>query len=184
MSPTAPRAALHHHLSWKGSLMTSTTSSQTPIQTQRRVRSWPTSPALALLVLRIALGAVFIAHGAQKLFVYGFAGTSGSFADMGVPLAPITGPLVGLVEFIGGMLLVLGLGTRFVAAALALDMIVAVCLVHLPFGIFSADGGYELPLALAAGATALILAGPGRISVDAALTAHSRLTRTDDVLQA
>ena len=160
--------------------MTTTTSPQAP--TRRGARSWPTSPSLALLVLRIALGAVFIAHGAQKLFVYGFAGTSGSFADMGVPLASIAGPLVGLVEFIGGMLLVVGLGTRLVAAALAVDMVVAAFLVHLPFGIFSADGGYELPLALAAGALALILAGPGRISVDAALAAHSRLKGTEDVL--
>lgn len=159
--------------------MTTTTSLQT--RTRIGARSWPASPSLALLVLRIALGAVFIAHGAQKLFVYGFAGTSGSFADMGVPMASITGPLVGLVEFIGGMLLVVGLGTRFVAAALAVDMAVAAFLVHLPFGIFSADGGYELPLILAAGALAAILAGPGRISVDAVLATRSRLSRTEDV---
>ena len=163
--------------------MTTTTSPQAQIR-RGAARSWPVSPSLALLVLRIALGAVFIAHGAQKLFVYGFAGTSGSFADMGVPMASIAGPLVGLVEFIGGMLLVVGLGTRLVAAALAVDMVVAAFLVHLPFGIFSADGGYELPLTLAAGALAVILAGPGRISVDATLAGRSRPSRTEDVSEA
>lgn len=138
--------------------------------TRSLVRAWPASTSLALLVLRVAVGAVFIAHGAQKVFVYGFAGTSGSFAEMGVPLAVIAGPLVGLVELIGGALLVLGLATRIVAGALAADMLVAAVLVHLPFGLFAAEGGYELPLALGASAVALILAGAGRVSLDALLT--------------
>jgi putative oxidoreductase len=115
---------------------------------------------------------VFIAHGAQKLFVYGFAGTSGSFADMGVPLATVAGPFVGFVEFIGGMLLVVGLLTRIVAALLAIDMLVAGFLVHLPNGIFSTDNGFELPLALVAVAVAIIIAGAGQISVDARVTAR------------
>ena len=128
------------------------------------------SPTTALLVLRVAVGAVFIAHGAQKVFVYSFAGTSGSFAEMGVPLASIAGPLVGLLELIGGALLVLGLATRVVAVALAAEMAVASILVHLPFGIFATEGGYELPLALAASAIALVFAGAGRFSFDAVLT--------------
>ncbi|MCJ1675488.1 DoxX family protein [Rathayibacter sp. VKM Ac-2929] len=130
----------------------------------------PSSPSVALLVLRLAVGAVFLAHGAQKVFVYGFAGTSGSFAQMGVPLADIAGPLVGLLELLGGLALLVGVATRFAALALAFDMLVATFLVHLPFGIFAADGGYELPLALIGGALALTIAGAGRISVDAALT--------------
>jgi len=137
--------------------------------TRATFTTWPASPALALLVLRIATGAVFIAHGAQKVFVYGFAGTSASFSDMGVPVAEIAGPLVGLIELIGGILLVLGLGTRVVAVALLVDMLVASILVHLPFGIFAAEGGYELTLVLAASAAAFVIAGAGRLSVDAAL---------------
>jgi putative oxidoreductase len=151
--------------------MTTTDTAQ-PISTAERstgsrTRALPSSPALAMLVLRLAIGAIFVAHGAQKLFFYGFAGTSGSFAQMGVPLAEIAGPLIGLIEFVGGIALVLGIATRIAAAALALDMIVAVFLVHLPFGIFAADGGYELPLALIGGAVALVLAGAGRNSLDA-----------------
>lgn len=138
--------------------------------TRSKLRAWPASSSLALLVLRVAIGAVFIAHGAQKVFVYGFTGTSGSFADMGVPLAAVAGPLVGLLELIGGVLIVLGLATRVVAAALAVDMLVAMVLVHLSFGIFAAEGGYELTLVLAASAVTLVLAGAGRLSADAVLT--------------
>ncbi|MBX0301118.1 DoxX family protein [Cryobacterium sp. 1639] len=148
-------------------MSTSTTSPQTT--SRSGLRAWPASPSLALLVLRLAVGAVFIAHGAQKVFVYGFAGTSGSFADMGVPLAEVAGPVVALLELIGGVLLVLGLGTRIAAAALAVDMLVATLLVHLTAGIFVAEGGYELTLVLGATAVALVLAGAGRYSVDAAL---------------
>jgi len=134
------------------------------------LRPRPASPMIALLILRVAVGTVFFAHGAQKVFVYGFAGTSGSFAEMGVPLASIAGPLVGLLELVGGALLVLGLATRVVAVALAADMAVASILVHLPFGIFAIEGGYELPLVLAASAIALVFAGAGRFSFDAFLT--------------
>lgn len=132
--------------------------------------TWPSSSALALVVIRVAIGAVFIAHGAQKLFVFGFDGTSGSFAQMGVPLAAFAGPLVGIVEFVGGMLIVLGLLTRAAAIALAVDMLVATFLVHLPNGIFAADNGFELPLALIAVALALVIAGAGRFSLDAVIT--------------
>jgi putative oxidoreductase len=146
----------------------STTTSQPPSRSTLRV--WPAFPALALLVLRLALGAIFIAHGAQKVFVYGFAGTSASFGDMGVPLEGVMGPLVALLELVGGILLVLGLATRVVAAALTVNMIVATLLVHLAAGIFVTEGGYELTLMLGAASLALVLAGPGRLSLDTVLT--------------
>ena len=145
------------------------TSTATPAS-RSGLRAWPASTSLALLVLRLAVGAVFIAHGAQKVFVYGLAGTGGSFADMGVPLAEIAGPVVGLVELIGGVFLVIGLATRLVGAALAVNMLVATLLVHLSAGIFAAEGGYELTLVLGASALALVLSGAGRLSVDAVLT--------------
>jgi putative oxidoreductase len=146
----------------------STTTSQPASRSTLRV--WPASPALALLVLRLALGAIFIAHGAQKVFVYGFAGTSASFGDMGVPLEGVMGPLVALLELVGGILLVLGVATRVVAAALTVNMIVATLLVHLAAGIFVTEGGYELTLMLGAASLALVLAGPGRLSLDTVLT--------------
>jgi putative oxidoreductase len=121
-------------------------STTTSSATRSPLRAWPASPALALLVLRVAVGAVFIAHGAQKVFVYGFAGTSASFADMGVPLEAVMGPLVALVELVGGVLLVLGLATRVAAVALAVDMLVATLLVHLTAGIFVPAGTHSTRL--------------------------------------
>jgi putative oxidoreductase len=153
--------------------MTTTTSTETA--PYRRKRSLPAAPSLGLLVLRLVFGAIFIAHGAQKVFVFGFAGVGGSFAEMGVPMAEIVGPIVGLLELVGGILLVIGLGTRIVGILLAINMIVATILVHLPSGIFASEGGYELTLALAAAALALALTGAGKFSVDA-LIKHRRVT--------
>jgi putative oxidoreductase len=135
-------------------------------------RTLPTYPSVALLVLRVALGAIITAHGAQKLFFYGMAGTGGSFVEMGVPLGEIAGPIVGLIEFVGGIALVLGVATRIVALLVAVDMIVATLLVHLLNGIFVADNGFELTLALGAGMVALILAGAGRFSIDGLIAAR------------
>jgi putative oxidoreductase len=151
--------------------MTTTTSTET---TTPRKRSLPAAPSLGLLVLRLAFGAIFIAHGAQKVFVFGFVGVGGSFAEMGVPMAEIVGPIVGLLELVGGILLVLGLGTRIVGLLLAINMIVATILVHLPAGIFASEGGYELTLALAAAALALALTGAGKFSIDAIISHRRR----------
>jgi putative oxidoreductase len=125
-------------------------------------------PSLGLLVLRIVVGAVFAAHGAQKIFEYTIAGTVGSFSGMGIPLPEIAAPVVAFVELIGGILLVLGLFTRPVGILLAIDMIVALVAVHLPAGLWVGEGGYEFVAVLGAGALALALTGAGRFSLDGA----------------
>ncbi|MDQ3398225.1 MAG: DoxX family protein, partial [Deinococcota bacterium] len=77
----------------------------------------PSSPlqrlGVGLAILRLALGTVFVAHGAQKFFEFGLAGTIGAFSQMGIPLAGIAAPLVMALELVGALLL-MGLLTRFV----------------------------------------------------------------------
>lgn len=119
-----------------------------------------------LLILRLVVGIIFIAHGGQKLFVYGFDGVAGGFAQMGVPMAQVMGPFVGLLEFFGGLALIAGVLTRLVAFGLAGTMVVAMLLVHLKAGFF-APNGIEFPLSLFGSTVLLAIAGAGAYSLDA-----------------
>jgi putative oxidoreductase len=127
--------------------------------------------SVALLVLRLATGVVFIAHGYQKLFQRGIAGVTQSFGGMGVPLPELVAPLVSVLEFAGGIALILGILTRIVAAALAVDMLGAMLIAHLPYGFFL-PRGIEFTMMLFAASAALALAGAGAYSADAPLAAR------------
>jgi putative oxidoreductase len=127
--------------------------------------SSPRQQSLGLAALRLAVATIFIKHGAQKLFVFGFAGVTGAFTQMGVPFPGVTGPFIALLEFFGGIALVIGLLTRLIALGFVCDMLGAILLVQLKNG-FSR---YELEFLLLASSLALFLMGAGGFSVDALL---------------
>jgi putative oxidoreductase len=121
--------------------------------------------SLGLVLLRIAVGTIFMLHGKQKLFGMGFGGVSGMFSHMGVPLSGVMGPFVALLEFFGGIALIFGLLTRVFALGFAIDMLVAILLVQLKNG-FS---HYELEFLLCVSSVALLFMGGGEFAIDALL---------------
>lgn len=137
-----------------------------------------TDNSLTTLLLRVALGAVFFPHGAQKVLGwfggYGFTGTMGFFTGMLHIPAPV-GFLAIAAEFAGAIGLILGLGTRLAALGIAANMAVAVVMVHAQFGFFmnwagnQKGEGFEYHLLAIAIALALVIRGGGQWSVDAAL---------------
>jgi putative oxidoreductase len=128
---------------------------------------------IALLILRLVLGGVFVAHGAQKLFGsvggHGLKGTAGFFEQIGLKPGHTMALLAGLAEFGGGLLVLLGLLTPLGAFAIIAVMAMAIVKVHVPNGFFNESGGYEFNLVLIAVAVALVLAGSGAYGLDAAL---------------
>jgi putative oxidoreductase len=132
----------------------------------------------AALALRIPVGIIFAAHGAQKLFGwfggYGLEGTGQFFGSIGLNPGFLMALLAGLAEFLGGLALVFGLAVRPAAAALAFAMLVAIFAVHFSKGFFMSSGGYEYALALFAASVALLFSGAGRFSLDRALTSGAR----------
>lgn len=124
----------------------------------------------ALFPLRLALGVIFFAHGAQKIFgVWGGKGlTAWTAAAAPYNLQPAWAWLsaAAFAEFIGGMMVMLGFLTRIGAFMIACVMCVALAAVHWKNGFFLTQGGFEYTLALLAMALTLIIAGGGNGSVD------------------
>jgi len=123
-----------------------------------------------LSVIRIIVGIIFMAHGAQKLFGLfgggGLAGTAQFMESLGLAPGLLMALLSGGAEFFGGLALVVGLLVRPAALALTVTLIVAIFSAHIGNGLFMANNGYEFALALLAGTVALMIEGAGRLSLD------------------
>ena len=131
-----------------------------------------TLPSAGLLVLRVVVGVTFLLHGLDKLG--DLAGAEQLFASLGIPAPGLTAPFVAVTEVAGGLLLIAGLATPLVGAALAIDMLVALLTAHLGQGFFVRDGGIELTLLLGSASLGIGLAGAGRFSLDASLDLPQR----------
>ena len=129
------------------------------------------------LALRIPIGIIFVAHGAQKLFGsfggYGLEGTGQWMDSIGLAPGALMALLAGGAEYFGGLALLFGLLVRPAAAALAFAMVVAILAVHIDKGLFMSNNGYEFGLALLAASVALLISGAGRLSVDASVAARA-----------
>lgn len=130
------------------------------MRTELDVREW------GMAILRVVIGIAFVMHRRQKLFVLGFSGSAGVMVRAGIPLPWLAGPFVALVEFFGGVALVLGLLTRWAALLLVCDMTVAILTVNIHRG-FIGPGGVELPLIFLAANLALAAFGSGALSLAA-----------------
>lgn len=124
----------------------------------------------APLMLRIPVGIIFVAHGAQKLFGwfggYGLSGTAGWMDSIGLSPGLLLALLAGSAEFFGGLAIIAGLLTRPAAAALSITMLVAIFSVHIEHGLFMSANGYEFALALLAASVSLLCSGGGQWSAD------------------
>lgn len=141
-----------------------------------------------LLILRLVLGLIFMAHGSQKLFGWlggkGLAGQSALLEKLGVRPAGFLALVSSLGEFFGGLGVAFGLLTPFAAAGILGSMLVAMVKVQAPRGFWNSQGGIEWPLALAAMSLALGLMGPGAYSLDFAFRLRLPQPLTDLVILA
>lgn len=133
---------------------------------------------LAVLILRLFLGIVFVMHGSQKLLGAfggsGITGFAGLLARTGIePHVPLAW-VVAITEFVGGICIFFGLLTRFWAAGLVIDMAVAILKVHLVNGFFISKNGFEFALTLGVMALVVVMTGPGALSVDRATGLEKR----------
>jgi putative oxidoreductase len=136
-------------------------------------------------LLRVVLGVIFFAHGAQQVLGwfggYGFTGTMGAFEQMGIPAAFAFLSIA--AAFLGGIGLLLGFLARIAAFGVMVNMVVAILMVHWRFGLFmnwagnQKGEGFEFHLLAIAMALAVIVRGSGAFSVDRLLTTHSDSSR-------
>ncbi len=139
-----------------------------------------TSHNLSLLVLRVIIGTVFIAHGGQKVFGWwqgpGLAGFVDHLHQTGIPV--FLAYLAAFTEFFGGIAVLIGLLTRLSSLGLLIVMAVAVFKVHFSNGFFSQNRGFEYPLTLLGIALSLLISGAGNFSIDALFYRKKSISET------
>lgn len=132
------------------------------LKVERTMMNW------GLLLIRLALAAVFIFHGGQKLFGlfegHGLKDTTKFMENLSIPIPAVSALVVGIVEFFGGIALGVGVLTRLFAFMLAVDMTVAILKVH--YVAFGLPSGMEFVLMLGTASLGIALIGPGRLAVD------------------
>jgi len=136
------------------------------LKTTLRMHNSSAIQDVALLVVRLGLGGVLIAHGWQKLDEQTLDGTAAGFDGMGIPYPELAAHYATWVELIGGGLLVAGLLTPLVALLVIGDMAGAFWYAHRDAGVFAGEGGWELVLMIGLVALILVAMGAGRLSVD------------------
>jgi len=140
------------------------------------------NPSWGPTALRLTAGYVFLVHGAQDLFQFGFSGLAGTFGSLHIPAPFASAVVVTLLEFFGGIALWLGVFTRWAAALLAIDMLVAVIVVLLEPSFFQ-KGGVELPLMMLGASIALALSGPGMLALADRIAVTRDTTQSDSRLR-
>jgi len=126
------------------------------------------NPNLGRLLLRLGVGFVFLIHGAGKLFnigpfASGVTAVAGNFANLGIPVSTLAAWIVAIVETLGGAFLILGIFVSLSALILAIEMAIALLVVHLRNGFYTTAG--ELPLVLFLGSLAILFLGAGKYAL-------------------
>ncbi|MEM5533336.1 DoxX family protein [Pseudoalteromonas arctica] len=125
---------------------------------------------VAALILRVPVGLILAAHGAQKLFAwfggYGLEGTGQWMVSIGLEPGYWLAMMAGSAEFFGGIALAIGLLTRPAAVVAGFTMLIAIFSVHITNGLFMANNGYEYALTLLVVTVVLAIQGAGSFSLD------------------
>jgi putative oxidoreductase len=134
---------------------------------ESRLEQW------GLVPLRVVVGVVFLMHGAQKLFVFGLAGTADIMGKLGIPLSTLAAAIVIAAELLGGLAIIAGLFTRWAGAVLAIEMLVAIPVARLKGGFF-APYGFEFEFTLLGACLTFAALGSGGASLDRILAARPK----------